>query len=236
MVTTISVKEIAKKLNVPVDIIVWNIKNSKTLTVLKDYTLIKGEYSLSVTGFIWLLGLKLTTDYDLLLDILSIYFKKEENDLFHDIQKILNDYAKKTWDESKDIQEEIKDVEEKVLNNDKYGEKSDVPKTTDPYAIEWSVKTRTKIKSLVNNTKNSDKAYFFMPLLKKVYRKMEKYGFDFNKNKIEILKKNNLPEDAKVSNWRIVEEAKEYMDLFDKCLNEICLNEIVPANHYIGNL
>lgn len=227
MITSISVKEIAKKLNIPVDIIIWNIKNDKTIVILKDYTLIKGDYKLSITGFIWFLGLKLSTNYDVLLELLSLYFKKDESDLFHDIQKVMNEYAKRTWneDETKSIQEES------LLNINKYGVKSDIPKTSDPYAIKWSIKTREKIKTLVNNTKNSDKPYFFMPLLKKVYKRMEECGFDFNKNKIKILRKNNLPEDANVSNWRIVEEAKEYMDLFDKCLDEI-----VPANHYIGNM
>lgn len=222
----IEMQKISEKLQIPMRILEWHMQNNKDLNNNVHYRYCPEEQTFKVTlvGFIILICSNISTDYEKIAEVLELFFiPKKDNSFLLTLQTLINEQLgaenkdapvkKKTASDSEKVQEPISD--------------DIVPCIADTEAIEWSVRSRSTLAFYVRDQNKKGIKCTFAGCLKRIYSLIsKKYGIDFKEAKDDFCKAYDLPEDTKVSNFRIISESPSGRNIFSEVMQQLITNQV----------
>lgn len=220
----IYLKTISEMLDIPVPVLEWNIHQQKDMVRGIHYEESNEGIVLKPLGFIILICSNMTNKYDKVAEILESFFSKEPDISFLlTLQSLINgqiamskveeDASANTGKEEISLPSEKKKWEQATDKN--------VPELTDENAVKWSSWVRTYLYEHVKVLNNAGDNITFSVLLRKIYKIItRKYGVNFDEAKLEFCRAYGLPDDTKVSNFRVISDTKAGRDMFDEAMRE----------------
>lgn len=218
----IEMQNISEKLQIPMRILEWHMQNNKDLKNNVHYRYCPEEQTFKVTlvGFIILICSNLSADYEKIAEVLESFFiPKKDNSFLFTLQALINEQL---GVENKDapMKKKTASVQEPVSDDI-------VPCITDTEAIEWSVWSRSTLALYVKDQNRQGIKCTFAGCLKRIYSVIsKKYGINFKEAKDDFCKTYDLPEDTKVSNFRIISESPSGRNLFSEVMQQLITNQV----------